>query len=174
MLSGKRELLGAMPPFMGGGDMVSRVSFEKTTYAELPFKFEAGTSNYVGAIGMAEAVRYMQDIGLADIAEHERTLLMYATDKLSEGIDGLTIYGSSMDKCSIVSFNIEGLHNSDIGEIVDKMGVAVRTGRHCADPVMAHYGVPGMCRASFAFYNTLADADVLVDSVRKAVSMLRK
>lgn len=172
VLYGRRELLEEMPPFMGGGDMVSKVSFEKTTYAELPLKFEAGTANYTGAIGLAEAIRYVKETGPEDIAAHERTLLSCATEKL-RGIDGLTIYGDSPSKCSIVSFNIGGVHSYDLGMILDKMGVAIRTGSHCADPLMAHYGVEGMCRASFAFYNTLEEIDVLTDGINKAVRMLK-
>lgn len=173
VLYGKRELLEKMPPFMGGGDMVSRVSFEKTTYAALPMKFEAGTSNYVGAVGLAAAIDYVKGIGWEAITAQEHALLKYATERLSE-IDGLTIYGSAPGKCSIVSFNIEGVHNSDIGDIIDKLGIAIRTGRHCADPVMAHYGVNGMCRASFAFYNTMEEVDALAAGIVKAAAMLRR
>lgn len=173
VLYGKRELLERMPPFMGGGDMIWRVSFGKTAYAELPMKFEAGTANYIGATGLAEAIRYIERIGVSDIAVHERALLSYATERLL-AIEGLTVYGNLPDKCSIISFNVDGVHNSDIGEIVDKTGVAIRSGRHCTDPLMDHYGVPGMCRASFAFYNTLEEADILAEGVRKAVRMLRR
>lgn len=173
VLYGKRALLEKMPPFMGGGDMVARVSFEKTTYAELPLKFEAGTANYVGAIGLAEAIKYLQNIGFDAILAHENELLKYATDELL-AVDGLRIYGTAPEKCGIISFNVEGVHNSDIGGIVDKMGVAIRTGHHCADPIMAHYGVTGMCRASLAFYNTPEEVDALAAAVRKAVSMLRR
>lgn len=172
ILYGKKDLLEKMPPFMGGGDMVSKVSFGKTTYADLPLKFEAGTANYIGAIGMAEAIKYLREAGLDDIAGHEQVLLACATEKLRE-IEGLTIYGNSPSKCSIVSFNVEGVHSYDLGMILDKLGIAIRTGAHCADPVMAHYGVPGMCRASFALYNTLSEVDMLISGVRKAVAMLR-
>lgn len=172
VLYGKREMLEKMPPYMGGGEMVGKVTFEKTTYAELPMKFEAGTANYIGAIGMAEAIKYLQETGLADIANHERALLSFATEKMRE-IDGLTIYGNSPEKCSIVSFNVEGVHSYDMGMILDKLGIAIRTGAHCADPVMAHYGVSGMGRASFAFYNTIEEIDALVAGIKRAVKMLR-
>ena len=150
VLYGKRELLERMPPFMGGGDMVDTVTFAKTTYAPVPLKFEAGTANFVGAIGLGEAVKFML-----------------------EGIGGLRIYGTAPGKCAIVSFNVEGVHPYDMGMILDKLGIAVRTGQHCAEPVMDHYGTTGMCRASFALYNTLAEADALAAGVERAVRMLR-
>lgn len=172
ILYGKKELLGKIPPFMGGGDMVAKVSFDKTTYAELPLKFEAGTANYIGAIGMAEAVKYIQELGQAGIAAHEHALLEAATDKMNR-IPGMTIYGNSQSKCSIISFNIDGVHSYDLGMILDKLGIAIRTGAHCADPVMAHYGVQGMSRASFAFYNTFEEVDLLVSGISRAVGMLK-
>lgn len=172
VLYGKRALLEAMPPFLGGGDMVDRVSFERTTYAPVPLKFEAGTSNFVGAIGLAEAVRFLGGLDPAAVEAHERALLRHATERLS-AIDGLRIYGTTADKCAIVSFDIDGVHPYDVGMILDKLGIAVRTGQHCAEPVMTHYGVQGMCRASFALYNTEAEADALADGVARAVRMLR-
>ena len=172
VLYGKRALLEAMPPFLGGGDMVDRVSFERTTYAPVPLKFEAGTSNFVGAIGLAEAVRFLGDLDPAAVEAHERSLLRRAAERLS-AIDGLRIYGTTADKCAIVSFNIDGVHPYDVGMMLDKLGIAVRTGQHCAEPVMTHYGVPGMCRASFALYNTEEEADALADGVARAVRMLR-
>jgi len=172
VLYGKSALLDAMPPFLGGGDMVDRVSFERTTYAPVPLKFEAGTSNFIGAIGLGEAVRFLRRFDPAAIEAHERALLRRASDRLS-AIDGLRIYGTTPDKCAIVSFNIDGVHPYDTGMILDKLGIAVRTGQHCAEPVMTHYGVTGMCRASFALYNTLAEADALADGVERAVRMLR-
>lgn len=172
VLYGKRALLEAMPPFLGGGDMVDRVSFGHTTYAPVPLKFEAGTANFVGAIGLGEAVRFMQRFDPEQIGAHEAALLRRATERLS-AVEGLTIYGTTADKCAIVSFNVEGVHAYDMGMILDKQGIAVRTGQHCAEPVMAHYGVTGMCRASFALYNTLAEADALADGVERAVGMLR-
>lgn len=173
VLYGKRALLERMPPFMGGGDMVSSVSFEKTMFAALPFRFEAGTANYIDAVGMAEAVRYVGRFDGHEIERHERSLLDSATTGLSE-IDGLRIYGTAPDKAAIVSFNVEGVHPYDMGMILDKLGIAVRTGTHCAEPLMAHYGTDGMVRASFAFYNTAQEAEALVQGVRKAVEMLRK
>ena len=172
VLYGKWALLDAMPPFLGGGDMVDRVTFARTTYAPVPLKFEAGTANFVGAIGLGEAVRYVQQFDPAEVEAHERALLDRATERLG-AIDGLRIYGTTADKCAIVSFNVEGVHPYDMGMILDKLGIAVRTGQHCAEPVMDHFGVTGMCRASFALYNTLAEADALADGVARAVRMLR-
>lgn len=172
VLYGKERLLDAMPPYMGGGDMVDRVSFEKITYAPLPLKFEAGTSNFIGAIGLGRAIEWLQEFDPAEVAAHEHDLLEYAARSLSE-IDGMRIYGNTPDKCAIISFNVEGAHHYDIGMILDKMGIAVRTGMHCAEPVMTHYGVQGMCRASFAIYNTREEIDRLTAGVQRAVRMLR-
>ena len=172
VLYGKRALLEDMPPFLGGGDMVDRVSFERTTYAPVPLKFEAGTANFVGAIALGEAVRYLRQFDLSEIEAHERALLQRATEGLMQ-IPGMKIYGTMPDKCAIVSFNVEGAHAYDIGMILDKLGIAVRTGQHCAEPVMTHFGVTGMCRASFAMYNTLEEADALVAGVERAVRMLK-
>ena len=172
VLYGKREILDAMPPFMGGGDMVDKVTFARTTYAQLPLKFEAGTSNFIGAIGLGEAVRYIEALPVAEVARHEREVLDHATQRLSE-IEGLHIYGTTADKAPIISFSVDGAGHYDIGLILDKMGIAVRTGHHCAEPTMARFGVSGMCRASFALYNTLAEADALADGVARAVRMLR-
>ncbi len=172
VLYGKREVLEDMPPFLGGGDMVDRVSFAKTTYAPLPLRYEAGTANYIGAIGLGEAVKLLNGINLDKVEQHEHNLLKYATSKLSE-IEGLRIYGTQPSKCGIVSFNVEGVHAYDLGMILDKLGIAIRTGQHCAEPTMAHYGVTGMCRASFGMYNTMAEIDTLVSGVERAVKMLR-
>ena len=172
VLYGKRELLDRMPPFMGGGDMVDRVTFARTTYAPVPLKFEAGTANFVGAIGLGEAVRFLQGLDAAEVEAHERRLLERATERLS-AIGGLRIYGTTDDKCAIVSFNVEGVHPYDLGMILDKLGIAVRTGQHCAEPVMDHYGTKGMCRASFALYNTESEVDALVAGVERAVRMLK-
>ncbi len=172
VLYGRRELLDAMPPFLAGGDMVDRVSFAKTTYAPLPLKFEAGTANYVGAIGLGEAIQYVEQFDPAEIEAHESTLLESATERLSK-IEGLRIYGTQPNKCGIVSFNVEGVHPYDLGMILDKLGIAIRTGQHCAEPTMAHFGVKGMCRASLGMYNTMADIDALVAGVERAVKMLR-
>ena len=172
VLYGKRELLDEMPPFLYGGDMVDRVSFEKTTYAPLPLKYEAGTSNYIGAIGLGEAVEYLRGFDLREVEGHEMSLMRYAEEQLRR-IDGLRIYGSTKDKCSIISFNVEGVHHYDLGMILDKLGIAIRTGQHCAEPVMTHFGITGMCRASIAMYNTREEMDMLVRGVERAVRMLR-
>lgn len=172
VLYGKEQLLDVMPPYMSGGDMVDRVSFERTTFAPLPLKFEAGTANFIGAIGLARAIEWLQSLDSAAVAVHERDLLDYATASL-RSIDGLRIYGEADAKCAICSFNIEGAHHYDVGMILDKLGIAIRTGQHCAEPVMKHYGVTGMCRASFALYNTREEIDRLVEGVRRAARMLR-
>ena len=172
VLYGKRELLEQMPPFLCGGDMVDRVSFAKTTYAPLPLKYEAGTANYIGAIGLGEAVEYLNGLDLKAIEEHEKDVARYGEQLLSQ-IDGLKIYGTTEDKCSIISFNVEGVHHYDLGMILDKLGIAIRTGQHCAEPVMAHYGITGMCRASIAMYNTREEMDALYKGVERAVRMLR-
>ena len=172
VLYGKRRWLEEMPPFLGGGDMVRKVTFEKTTYADLPLKFEAGTANYIDAIGLAEAIKFLRTLDRKEVLAHEKALLDYATEQLGR-IEGLRIYGTTPDKCSIVSFNVEGVHNFDLGSVLDRSGVAIRTGAHCADPVMAHYGVQGMARASFAMYNTAEEVDALVAGVKKAVRMLK-
>ncbi|WP_288290450.1 SufS family cysteine desulfurase [uncultured Alistipes sp.] len=172
VLYGRRELLEAMPPFLGGGDMVDRVTFAGTTFAPVPLKFEAGTANFVGAIALGRAVEFLQEFDPAEIEAHETALLRRATERLS-AIDGLRIYGTTEDKCAIISFNVEGVHPYDMGMILDKLGIAVRTGQHCAEPVMDHYATTGMCRASFALYNTLGEADALADGVARAVRMLR-
>lgn len=172
VLYAKERWLEQMPPFMGGGDMVDRVSFAGTTWAELPLKFEAGTANFIGAIGLAEAIKYVEGIGLEAIGGYERQLLRHAAKRLND-IGGVRIYGTAEPKCAILSFTAEGTHPTDIGMILDKMGVAVRTGTHCAQPLMAHYGVTGMCRASMAFYNTMEEMDVFADGLKQALQMLR-
>lgn len=172
VLYGKQELLEQMPPFLCGGDMVDRVSFERTTYAPLPLKYEAGTANFIGAIGLGEAIEYLRGFDLHEVEEYERDLTRYAEEQLQR-IDGLRIYGTTENKCSIISFNVEGVHHYDLGMILDKLGIAIRTGQHCAEPVMTHYGVTGMCRASIAMYNTREEMDALVRGVERAVRMLR-
>lgn len=172
VLYGKRELLEQMPPFLCGGDMVDRVSFEKTTYAPLPLKYEAGTANFIGAIGLGEAIEYLRGFDLREVEAYEREITRYAEEQLQR-IDGLRIYGTTENKCSIISFNVEGVHHYDLGMILDKLGIAIRTGQHCAEPVMTHYGVTGMCRASIAMYNTREEMDALVRGVERAVRMLR-
>ncbi|MBO5711054.1 MAG: SufS family cysteine desulfurase [Rikenellaceae bacterium] len=172
ILYAKEKWLEQMPPYMGGGDMVKTVTFEHTDYADLPLKFEAGTTNYIGAIGLGEAINFLQGLDLKAAEEHETRLMRMAAEKLST-IEGLRIYGNCPDKCAIVSFNVDGAHPYDLGMIMDKMGVAVRTGTHCAEPIMTHYGVTGMVRASFAMYNTEEEVELLYKAVVKAVSMLR-
>ena len=160
-----------LPPYQGGGEMIDEVTFEKSTYAGLPHKFEAGTPNICGGIAFGAAIDYLNQIGFEAIEKHENELLTYATKKLLE-IEGLKIYGTGPDKTSVISFNIEGIHPYDIGTIVDKLGIAVRTGHHCAQPIMEFYNIPGTVRASFAFYNTLDEVDILVNAVKKAKMML--
>lgn len=172
VLYGKEKLLNNMPPYMGGGDMVSSVSFLKTTYADLPLKFEAGTVNYIGAIALSEAINYLNSIGLDDIHLHEKMLLDYAVCQLG-AIDGLIIYGTSEHKSSIISFNIEGIHALDLGMILDKLGIAVRTGTHCAEPTLAHFGVHSVVRATFVLYNTKEEIDSLVSGIKQAIIMLK-
>ena len=172
VLYGKRELLEQMPPFLCGGDMVDRVSFAKTTYAPLPLKYEAGTANYIGAIGLGEAVEYLNGLDLKAVEAHERDVARYGEELLRQ-IDGLKIYGTTEEKCSIISFNVEGVHHYDLGMILDKLGIAIRTGQHCAEPVMAHYGITGMCCASIAMYNTREEMEALHKGVERAVRMLR-
>lgn len=172
VLYAKEKWLEEMPPFLSGGDMVGTVTFAKTTWAELPMKFEAGTANYIGAVGMAEAIRYLSGLDIRKVNAHENSLLNCATERLS-AVDGLRIYGETADKCSIVSFTVEGAHPYDIGMMLDKTGVAVRTGTHCAEPIMTHYGVTGMVRASFALYNTLEEVDILADNLIKILTILR-
>ncbi len=167
----KEEWGNKLPPYQGGGEMIAEVTFEKTTYATLPHKFEAGTPNICGGIVFGAAIDYLNSIGFEAIEKHENELLKYATEKLLE-IEGLKIYGTGPDKTSVVSFNIEGIHPYDIGTIVDKLGIAVRTGHHCAQPIMDFYKIPGTVRASFAFYNTLEEVDALVNAVKKAKMML--
>ena len=172
VLYGRKELLEAMPPYMGGGDMVDKVSFARTTYAPLPLKFEAGTSNFIGAVGLAEAIDYVESVGMASIEEYEQSLLRAMTERLG-AIDGLRIYGEAAKKCPLVSFTVDGTHPYDVGMILDKLGVAIRTGHHCAEPVMTHFGVTGMCRASIGMYNTLEEVELLARGVERAVRMLR-
>ncbi|MDR2912219.1 MAG: SufS family cysteine desulfurase [Alistipes sp.] len=173
VLYGRRELLERMPPLFGGGDMVDRVSFAGSTWAALPFKFEAGTSNFVGAVGLAEAIKYLTQFDPRDIERHEQALLRLATEGL-EKIEGLRIYGTAPDKAPIVSFTVEGTHASDIGVLLDKQGIATRTGTHCAQPLADHYGVSSICRASFALYNTPYEVTKLIESLQKALKMLTR
>lgn len=172
VLYGKEKWLNQMPPYQGGGEMIKSVSFEKTTYNELPFKFEAGTPNIEAAICLGAAVDYINEIGLGNIRQYEHELLEYATEKLS-GIAGIRFIGAADNKASVVSFIIDTIHPYDVGVILDQLGVAVRTGHHCTQPLMDYYGIPGTVRASFAFYNTKEEIDVLTEAVHKAVKMLK-
>ena len=170
-LYGKKELLDLIPPYMGGGEMISDVTFEKTTYADLPHKFEAGTPNISGAIAFGYALDYLNNIGLDNIKKYEDYLLDYATNKLKQ-IDGMIIYGDTPNKTSVISFNIEGLHAYDIGSILDKFGIAVRTGQHCAQPIMDYFKISGTVRASFSFINTIEEIDELIKAITFAKQML--
>jgi cysteine desulfurase / selenocysteine lyase len=170
VLYGKEKYLDELPPYQGGGDMVDKVTFERTTYNELPFKFEAGTLDYVGAIGLGKALEYIQDIGRENISEMEKDLLVYATKKLSE-IGEVKIYGKSENKIPIISFLIKNVHQYDAGMILDKMGIAVRTGTHCAQPVMDRFGIDGTIRASMCFYNSREEVDRLAEGILKVIEM---
>jgi len=171
VLYGRQELLEEMPPFQGGGDMIEYVSFDSTTFNKLPYKFEAGTPHIAGAIGFGAALKYVQELGLGVISAHERGILQYATHHILE-IPGVRIIGSAALKCGVLSFVLEGAHPSDIGTILNYHGVAIRTGHHCAMPVMQHFGVPGTARASFGLYNSREDVDVFIGALRKAKEML--
>jgi cysteine desulfurase/selenocysteine lyase len=171
MLYGKETWLNKLPPYQGGGEMIVEVTFEKTTYADLPHKFEAGTPNICGGIAFGAAIDYMNSIGFDNITAYENELLIYATKKLLE-IEGLRIYGNTDNKTSVISFNVGNIHPYDIGSIVDKLGIAVRTGHHCAQPIMDFYKIPGTVRASFAFYNTFEEIDTFVDAIKRAAQML--
>ena len=171
-LYGKEAWLRKLPPYQGGGEMIDQVTFEKTTYADLPHKFEAGTPNIAGGVGFGAAVDYMNNIGFDAIAAHENDLMRHATEKLRK-IEGLHIYGDVDNKVAVISFNVEGLHPYDIGTLLDKMGIAVRTGHHCCQPIMDHFQIPGTVRASFAFYNTHEEVARFIAGVEKAVGMLR-
>jgi cysteine desulfurase/selenocysteine lyase len=170
VLYGKKELLNKMPPYQGGGEMISEVSFAGTTYNELPYKFEAGTPNISGVIAFGAAIDYLQNVGLETVAIRESELLNYATSELLK-INGMRIYGTQPEKSGVISFNIEGVHFFDLGTMLDKFGIAVRTGHHCADPLMDHFGIQGTVRISFAFYNTLEEIDRFIEALKKVISM---
>ena len=171
VLYGKEKWLNKMPPYQGGGEMIQSVTFEKTTYNELPFKFEAGTPDYIGSTALAEALRYVQKIGISNIATHEHELLVYGTERLME-IDGMRIIGTATEKSSVISFLVGDIHPYDIGMLLDKLGIAVRTGHHCAQPLIDSLGIPGTVRASFAFYNTKEEIDNFVTALKRVVTML--
>lgn len=172
MLYGKKELLKALPPYQGGGEMIASVTFEKTTYAGLPHKFEAGTPNICGGIAFGAALDYMNNLGFDVISKYEAELLAYATNSLKK-IEGIKIYGEGLDKTAVISFNIGDIHPYDLGSILNQMGIAVRTGHHCAQPIMDFYEIPGTVRASFSFYNTFEEIDIMVTALKKAVLMLQ-
>lgn len=172
VLYGKQRLLEQLPPYQGGGEMISLVSFEKTTFNGLPYKFEAGTPNITGVIAFDAALKFLEETGIKKIGEWENSLLSHATSQLKK-IPGLRIYGESPEKSSVISFNVANIHPYDIGMLFDKMGIAVRTGHHCADPVMQHYDIPGTVRISFGMYNTPEEIDIFLDALRKVVSMLQ-
>ncbi|MDT8400620.1 MAG: cysteine desulfurase, partial [Bacteroidales bacterium] len=171
VLYGKKEWLEKLPPYQGGGDMVDRVTFEKTSYNKLPFKFEAGTVNFVGAIGLAAALDYIEVIGMDNIVRQEADLAGYAGERM-EAAGGIRIYGNTRDKISIISFLIDKIHPYDAGMILDKMGIAVRTGSHCAQPIMTRFGIDGTIRASMCFYNTREEIDILIGGIEKVKSMM--
>lgn len=171
ILYGKEKWLNLLPPYQGGGEMIKEVTFEKTTYACLPHKFEAGTPNIAGGIVLGVAIDYLNTIGFENIAAYEHELLNYATEELSK-LEGIEFYGTAKEKTSVISFNFKGLHPYDVGAIIDKMGIAVRTGHHCAQPIMKFYNIPGTIRASFAFYNTKEEIDAMIGALKKAQMML--
>jgi len=171
ILYGKEDLLNDLPPYQGGGDMIKTVTFEKTTYNELPHKFEAGTPNIVGGIGLAAAINYMNKIGLDKIEAYEHELLAYATEQIKQ-IEGVRIIGEAEKKASVLSFVVDGTHPSDIGMIIDKLGVAIRTGHHCTEPLMNRFNIPGTARASFSFYNTFEEVDIFINALKRAIKML--
>ena len=172
VLYGKREILDAMPPFMGGGEMIETVRFEKTTYNKLPYKYEAGTPDYVGSCALATALDYISAIGMKEIADYEHELLAYATKKIKE-IEGVRIIGEAKKKSGVLSFVVDGVHPYDIGMMLDKLGIAIRTGHHCAEPLVDWYGIPGTARASFAFYNTKAEIDYFISSLKRVLMILK-
>ncbi len=171
VLYGRKSLLEEMPPYQGGGEMISRVTFEKTVFADLPYKFEAGTPDFVDIAAFAKALDFIQEVGIDNIREHEEMLLNYATPRMLE-IPGLKIYGEAKDKAAVISFNIGNIHNYDLGLLLDRLGVALRTGHHCAQPLMDRLGVPGVARASFAVYNTREEIDQFLIHLRRVADML--
>jgi cysteine desulfurase/selenocysteine lyase len=173
VLYGKEEWLEKLPPYQGGGEMIKKVTFEKTTYNELPFKFEAGTPDYIGSTALAEALRYASSIGMEEIARHEQELLKYAKEKM-ETIEGIRFIGEAPERSGLISFLVGDIHPYDMGSILDKLGIAVRTGHHCAEPVMDKFGIEGTVRASFAIYNTKEEIDLLIQGIERAARMFRR
>ncbi|MBP1662881.1 MAG: cysteine desulfurase, SufS subfamily [Bacteroidetes bacterium] len=171
VLYGKREWLERIPPYQGGGEMIQTVTFEKTTYNELPFKFEAGTPDYIGSTALAEALKYVENIGIQKIAAYENELTAYATAELMK-IEGMRIFGTSEHKSAVISFLVGNIHPYDIGMLLDKLGIAVRTGHHCAQPLIDHLGIPGTVRASFSFYNTKEEVDIFIAALKRVIGML--
>jgi cysteine desulfurase/selenocysteine lyase len=172
VLYAKREWLDKMPPYQGGGEMIRNVSFEKTTYNDLPYKFEAGTPDFISSVALQTAIEYIKYVGFDEIITYENELLLYATEKMKQ-INDMIIYGCAKDKSSVISFNIKGIHHLDLGTLLDKTGIAIRTGHHCAEPLVLSYGVGGMARASFAFYNTKAEIDVFIENLKKCIKILK-
>lgn len=172
ILYGKKEILNAMPPYQGGGDMIERVSFEKTTFNDIPFKFEAGTPNIIGGIGLGKAIKFLENLNIKEVQKHEEELLLYAQNKLNE-IDGMTIFGNSHQKTSVISFNVGSIHPFDIGTLLDKQGIAVRTGHHCTQPLMEFFNIPGTVRISFSMYNTKEEIDLCISSLKKSIQILQ-
>ena len=170
VLYGREALLEKMPPYQGGGEMIARVTFEHTTYERLPYKFEAGTPDYVGSHALGVALDYVTHLGLANIAQHERELTVYAMEKMRT-IPGMTLYGTTAEKDAVVAFNVGEIHHLDLGTLLDRLGIAIRTGHHCAQPLMQRYGVEGMCRASFGLYSTKEEIDALVAGLERVVTM---
>jgi len=171
VLYGNEDLLNKIPPYQLGGEMIKTVTFEKTTFNELPFKFEAGTPNVEGALGLAGAIKYINNIGIENIKRHEEELLKYATSELLK-IDGMKIYGTAHEKTSVISFLVDKIHPYDVGTLLDKFGIAVRTGNHCTQPIMDYYKIPGTVRASFAFYNTFEEIDYFIESLKKVINII--
>ena len=171
ILYGKEDLLNNLPPYQGGGDMIKTVTFEKTTYNELPHKFEAGTPNIVGGIGLAAAIDYINKIGIDKIEAYEHELLTYATEQIKQ-VEGVQIIGEAEKKASVLSFVVEGTHPTDIGTIIDKLGIAIRTGHHCTEPLMNRFNIPGTARATFSFYNTFNEVDIFINALKRAIKML--
>lgn len=171
ILYGKEKWLDAMPPYQGGGEMIGHVTFEKTTFNELPFKFEAGTPDYIGTMAFARALDYIDSLGIENIAAHEDDLLRYTTRKLTDEIDGIRIYGTAPEKCSVISFLVRDIHPYDMGMLLDKLGFALRSGHHCAQPLMEKFGIVGTLRASFAVYNTIEECEAFVAAVKRVSQM---